>query len=214
MDRLEDGGLGPDVGAGRDAQAADEAGRQVADDVAVQVRQHEHVVQVRLLDELHAHVVDDAILELDPAVVVGRDGPAALEEQPVRELHDVRLVDGRDLAPAVRHRVLEGVAGDPLGRRAGDDLDALGGIGADHVLDAGVQVLGVLADDDQVDVVVARFDADHRLRRPEVRVQAERLAEPDVDAPEPAPTGVVIGPLRPTRVRRTDSSTPSGRGVP
>ena len=32
--------------------------------------QHEDVVQLRLLDELHAHVVDDAVLELDPALVV------------------------------------------------------------------------------------------------------------------------------------------------
>ena len=56
----------------------------------------------------------------------------------------------------------------------------------DHVLDAGVQVLGVLADDDQVDVVVARLDARHRLGGAQVGVQPERLAKPDVDAPEPA----------------------------
>ena len=159
MDRLEDRGLDADVRAGRDAETADQPGAQVADDVAVQVRQHHDVVQLGLLDQLHAHVVDDAVLELDPAVVVRRDRPAALEEEPVGQLHDVRLVDGGDLVPAVRDRVLEGVAGDPLGRGTGDDLDALGGVGADHVLDAGVQVLGVLADDDQVDVLEARLDA-------------------------------------------------------
>ena len=38
---------------------------QVAEDVAVQIRQHEHVVQLRLLHQLHAHVVDDAVFELD-----------------------------------------------------------------------------------------------------------------------------------------------------
>ena len=73
VDRLEHRRLDPDVGAGRDAQAADEARAQVAHDVAVQVRQDQHVVQVRLLDQLHAHVVDDAVLELDPALVVRRD---------------------------------------------------------------------------------------------------------------------------------------------
>ena len=177
MDRLEDRGLGADVGARRDAEPADQAGAQVADDVAVQVRQHQHVVQLGLLDELHAHVVDDAILELDAALVVRGDGPAALEEQPVGQLHDVGLVDGRHLVPAVGDRVLEGVSGDPLGRGAGDDLDALGGVGADHVLDAGVQVLGVLADDDQVDVLVARLDASHRLGRSQVGVQPEGLAK-------------------------------------
>ena len=177
MDRLEDRGLGADVGARRDAETADQPGREVADDVAVQVGQDEHVVQLGLLDELHAHVVDDAVLELDPALVLGGDGPAALEEEPVGQLHDVGLVDGRDLVPAVGDRVLEGVPGDPLRRLAGDDLDALRGIAADHVLDAGVEVLGVLADDDQVDVLVARLEALHRARRAQVGVQAERLAE-------------------------------------
>ena len=148
--------------------------------------QHEDVVQFGLLDELHAHVVDDAVLELDPARVVGRDRRAALEEEAVGQLHDVGLVDGRDLVPAVGDRVLEGVPGDPLGRGAGDDLDALGGVLADHVLDAGVQVLGVLADDDQVDVVVAQVETLHRAGRAHVRVQVERLAERDVDAPEAA----------------------------
>ena len=117
-------------------------------------------------------------------VVVGRDRPAALEEQPVGQLHDVGLVDGRDLAPAVGDRVVEREPGDPLGRRAGDDLDALRGVAADHVLDAGVQVLGVLADDHEVDVLVARVEPLHRAGRAQVGVQVERLAERDVDAPE------------------------------
>ena len=161
--------------------------REVAHDVAVEVRQHQHVVQLGLLDELHAHVVDDAVLELDPAGVVRRDRPAALEEQPVGELHDVRLVHGRDLAPAVGDRVLEREAGDPLRGLAGDDLDALRGIAADDVLDARVEVLGVLADDDEVDVVEAADDALHRAGRAQVRVQAERLAERHVDAAEALP---------------------------
>ena len=184
MDRLEDRGLGADVRARRDAEAADEPGARSLHDVAVEVRQDEDVVQVGLLDELHAHVVDDAVLELDPAVVVRGDRPAALEEQAVGQLHDVRLVDGGDLVPAVGDGVVEGEPGDPLRRGAGDDLDALRGVGADHVLDAGVEVLGVLADDDEVDVLVARLEALDRPRRAEVGVQPERLAERDVDAPE------------------------------
>ena len=62
----------PMFAPGRHAQPADQAGAQVADDVAVEVRQHQHVVQLGLLDELHAHVVDDAVLELDPALVARR----------------------------------------------------------------------------------------------------------------------------------------------
>ena len=88
--------------------------------------------------------------------------------------------------PAVGDRVLEGEPGDPLRGGPGDDLDALGRVGADHVLDAGVEVLGVLADDHQVDVLVARVEALHRARRAQVGVQPERLAEADVDAAEAA----------------------------
>ncbi len=120
-------------------------------------------------------------------VVLGGDRAATLEEQPVGQLHDVGLVHGRDLAPAVGDRVVEREPGDPLGGRAGDDLDALRGVGADHVLDARVQVLRVLANDHEVDILVARLETLHRAGRPQVRVQAERLAERDVDAAEPLP---------------------------
>ena len=51
-------------------------------------------------------------------------------------------------------------------------LMRLRGVGPDHVLDAGVQVLGVLADDDEVDVLVARLETLDRARRAEVGVQA------------------------------------------
>ena len=47
--------------------------------------------------------------------VVGGDLAEDGQEEPVRELHDVRLRDAGDLAAAVRARVLEGEADDPLG---------------------------------------------------------------------------------------------------
>src|ERR1700738_2848380 len=46
--------------------------------------------------ELHAHVVDDAVLELDVRVALG-DLPADGEVEPVRVLHDVGLVHERHL---------------------------------------------------------------------------------------------------------------------
>src|SRR3954470_20693038 len=114
VDRLQTRSVRPDVGSGRDAETTDETGRQVAHDVAIQVREDEDVVLVGLLDQLHAHVVDDPVLELDPTVVLGCDRARGLEEQAVRQLHDVCLVDGRDLAPVVGDRVLERVPRDPL----------------------------------------------------------------------------------------------------
>src|SRR3712207_8266879 len=47
VDGLEDGGLEADVRPWRDTQPADQAGGEVAHDVAVEVREHEDVVQVR-----------------------------------------------------------------------------------------------------------------------------------------------------------------------
>ena len=91
--------------------------------------------------------------------ILARDGADALEEQPVAELHDVRLVDGRHLLPAVPPRVLEGELGDARRRPLGDDLQALDDARHDLVLEAGVQILGVLADDDQVDALEARRHA-------------------------------------------------------
>jgi hypothetical protein len=73
----------------------------------------------------------------------------------LRHLEDVGLVDDRDFLAAMLAGVLEGVADDALGADAGDDGDGLGGraTGADEVLDAGVDVLGVFADGDDVHVL-------------------------------------------------------------
>ena len=100
MRGFEDGPVGTDVRARRHAQAADQAGRQIAQDVAVQVRQHEHVVQLGLLHQLHAHVVDDAVLELDVGDIPWPPLRADFEQQPVGVLHDVGLVDAGDFLAA------------------------------------------------------------------------------------------------------------------
>jgi len=90
-------------------------------------------------------------------------------------------------ASAVCDGVLEGVAGDPLRGGASDYLDALGGVRSDHVLDAGVEVLGVLTDDDQIHALVARLQARDGADRPKVRVQVERLAQSHVDGTKSNP---------------------------
>src|SRR4029450_8092203 len=96
-----------EVSARGEAEPADQARREVGDDVAVEVRQYEHVVLLGPLDELHREVVDDAVLELDVRVLL-RDLAGDLQPEAVRELHDVRLVHARDLAAAEAARVVEG----------------------------------------------------------------------------------------------------------
>ena len=101
------------VGAWGHAQAAHQAGAEVAQDVAKQVGGHDHVVLVGPLDELHAHVVHDAVVELDLRVVGGHLAGNG-QEQPVRDLEDVALVHGGNLVAAVGPGVVEGVTHDAL----------------------------------------------------------------------------------------------------
>ena len=54
-----------EVRARGDAEPADQPGAEIGDDVAVEVGQHHHVVLLGPLDELHAEVVRDPVLELD-----------------------------------------------------------------------------------------------------------------------------------------------------
>ena len=75
--------------------------------------------------------------------------------------------------------------GDLLRLKPVERLDhARGGLRSGLVLDARVEVLGVLAHDDEIDVVVARADACVRLARPETRVELELVAERDVHRAE------------------------------
>ncbi len=65
-----------------------------------------------------------------------------------------------------------------------DHLEALRDVRRLHVLDAGVEVLDVLADDDHVDALarVAGGDAGQLARGPDVGVGLEQLAQRDVGA--------------------------------
>src|SRR5581483_784104 len=132
--------------------------------------------------------------------ILPRDLARDPQEQSVGELHDVRLVHRGDLVALVRARVLEGELHDPARAELANVLDGDRRVLADlrvafllddraHArelgspdveLDPGVEVLDVLADDHEVDVAHRRLDALVRLRRPEVRVQVELLAECDV----------------------------------
>ena len=200
---LEDRHVMPDVGTRRHAEAAHQAGTQVGDDIAVQIGQHEHVELVGVLHEPHAGGVHDLVVELDVGVVLGHLARHAQEEA-VGLLHDVRLVHrGHPLATAAAG-VLERVLHDAARAGDADGLDADGGVRAERLLagalhqlsqlgdlgralgelDAGVQVLGVLARDHEVDVAVARTVARHGEARAHAGIQVEVLAKRHVDAAE------------------------------
>jgi hypothetical protein len=90
-------------------------------------------------------------------------------------------VDNADLLAANRLGVLEGVAQDTLAGLAGDELDALDDAVNDNVLNARVLALGVLADQDRVDVVVGGLVAGNRAAGTQVGEEVEGAAEGEVE---------------------------------
>ncbi len=143
-------------------------------------------------------------LRLDVGVL-GGDVPKDLEEQPVRVLHDVRLRHAVDGAPALCACVVEREANDPLRGFRAHGLDREAGLRVQLLrlqpaerrdqllrrlasrfeLDAGIEVFGVLADDDHVDGLVSGAHAGIGLARPQAGVEVQLVAERDVHGAEP-----------------------------
>ena len=88
-------------------------------------------------------------------------------------------MDQRDLLALLAARVLDRITHDALRAVPRDDRDRLRrrAARADVVLDARVDVLGVLAHDDQVDAGVAARHAGQRAHRPHVGVEIEVLPQ-------------------------------------
>ena len=182
VDGLEDGDLVTHVAGGGEAEAADEAGAHVGEDVAVEVGHDEDLVVVGdgVGGHAQAGVVEELGVELDVGVLAG-DLAGGVEEEAVRELHDGGLVDDADLLAADLLGVLEGEAEDALGGGAGDELDGLHDAVDDLVLDARVLALGVLADEDGVDIVVGGLVAGDGHAGAEVGEEVEGAAEGEVE---------------------------------
>ncbi len=173
----------PIFAAGCEAEPADQTGAEVGDDVAVEIFQHQHVELLGPHHELHAAVVDDLVVRLDVGIIL-RDVVEAFEEQAVGELHYVRLVNGGDLFAAVGFGEFEAVSGDARRGFFGDDLDAFDHARDDDVLEAGVEVFGVLAHDDEVELRIAARHVRQGFDRPDVRVKVESFSQADVDGRE------------------------------
>ena len=106
VSRFEDGAVVSDIRARSDAQTADETRAKVAQDIAVKIRERDDIVKFRLLDELHAHVVDNAFVKFDLREIL-RDVARGFEPQAVGEFHDIRFVNDGDLPTIVFTRIVE-----------------------------------------------------------------------------------------------------------
>lgn len=182
VDGLEDGALVANVARGGQTKTANETSAHIGQNVSVQVGHDEDLVVVGngVGDHLQARVVQQLSVELDVGELLG-DLAGGAQEEAVGHLHDGGLVHGADLVAANVAGVLEGIAQDALRGVAGDELDALDDAVDDNVLNARVLALGVLADQDRVDVVVGRLVAGNGPAGPDVGEEIEGAAERQVE---------------------------------
>ena len=193
----------------RHADAADQTGTKLGGHVPVQVGHHQDVETLGRLDQLHAQRIDDAVIEHDLRVVLGH-APGDLQEEAVGELHDVGLVARRDLRAPPSPGFLEREPDDALTAEPADGLDrdaavladaSAGGVlhephqlldrnGSHLELEAGVHALGVLADHDQVDLVVHAGHPRIQAARTDVGVQISVLRSSRFVLRRPLVTGV------------------------
>jgi hypothetical protein len=178
---FENSNIPTHVAARNNARAAYKGSANVGQNATVQIG-HDHDIELlRLAHALHGGVIDDHVIGLDGRVLLGHlvEG---LAEQAVGQLHDVGLVDARHLLAVVGHGEGEGEPRDALRLGARDDLERLDDAGDGLVLEAAVLALGVLADDAQVDVLVARLVAGYVLDERDGGVDVELLAHGHVEA--------------------------------
>ena len=155
VDSLEDRALVTNVTGGGETETTDETGAHIRQDVTVQVGHDQDLVVVgsRVGDDLQARVVQQLSVEFDIGELLG-DIAGKVQEKTVGHLHDGSLVHHADLLLVDGTSVLEGEAQHTLGRLLGDKLDALHNTIDNDVLNTRVFALGVLTDQDGIDVVV------------------------------------------------------------
>lgn len=181
MDSLEDGALVTNVARGGKTKTTDETSAHVGENVTVEVGHDQDlvVVGVGVGNHLQAGVVEQLGVELDAGEVLG-DLLTNVEEETVGHLHDGGLVDNTDLLAANRLGVLEGETEDTLTGLTGDELDALDDTIDDNVLNARVFTLGVLSDQDGVDVIVGGLVASDGSAGSEVGEEVEGSSQSEV----------------------------------
>jgi hypothetical protein len=182
VDSLKDGALVSNVSRGGQTKTANETSAHVGENVSVQVGHDEDLVVVGqgVGDHLQAGVVEELSVELNVGVLL-RQLAGGAEEQAVGHLHDGGLVHSADLLAADIASVLEGVAQDALRSLTGDELDALDDTINNDVLDARVLALGVLADQNRIDIVVGGLEAGDGAAGADVGKQVEGAAERQVE---------------------------------
>lgn len=177
---LENGNVAAHVAARNDTRSSNETSTNVGQDASVQVGHNHDIELLWPGDTLHGGVVDNHVVGLEGGVVL-TDPLDCVTEKTVGKLHDVGLVDAGNLLAVVSERKGKGELCDALRLLAGDDLERLDDAADRLVLETRVLALGVLTDDAEVDVLVARLVAGNVLQQDDGGVDVEFLTESDVE---------------------------------
>lgn len=182
VNSFEDGALITDIARGGKTEATNETGAHVGKNVTVEVRHDKNLVVVGdgIGGHLEAGVVEKLSIEFDIGELLG-DLLGDLEEETVRHLHDGGLVNDADLLAANGAGMLEGESQDALTGSAGDELDTLNNTVDNHVLNARVLALGVLTDQDGINIIVGGLVSSDRPAGAEVGEKVEGAAEGKVE---------------------------------
>src|SRR6266702_1041346 len=170
-----------EIRAWNKAEASHESGAQVGNDVAVKVFHHQHVVLIRIHDQLHAGVVYN-VLAVGNLRIFLRYIARATEKKTIRQLHDIGFVDGVNLLALILASVFKSKAGDAIGSLLGDDLQTLHNARNNFVFKSGIKSLRILPDDDEINVRIASGDMRQIANGAEIRIKLEALAQFDINA--------------------------------
>jgi hypothetical protein len=130
--------------------------------------------------DLQAGVVKQLSVELDVREVLGNLA-GGRDEKTIGHLHDGGLVDNTDVLLVNGLSILETEPQNTLGGSLGDQLDGLNNTVHNLVLNARVLSLGVLTDENGVDVVVGGLEARDRTAGTDVGEEVESPTESQVE---------------------------------
>jgi hypothetical protein len=178
--RLEQGNVTAHIASRDNTGATDKTSTDVREDTSVQVGHNHDVELLWPGDTLHRGVVDNHVVGLESGVVLA-DALDSVAKKTIGKLHDIGLVDAGNLLAVVGEGKGESELGNALRLLPGDDLERLDDAVDRLVLEARVLSLGVLTDDAEVDVLVARLVAGDVLEEDNGGIDVEFLTESDVE---------------------------------
>ena len=149
MDGFKHRTLLPDIGGPPHAHRTGDLRRHIAEDVPVKVGCHNHIKGFGMHRNAGCSNINNPMLVLNLRVLRG-DFIKNLVKQTIGLLHDIVFAKATDFATTLLNRILKGVANNLFATGPRDQFETLHHLIGLLVLNTGVQVFFVFADNHQV----------------------------------------------------------------